>query len=201
MLALLLLAGTYFVAAIPFGLLIGRLAGVDVRRVGSGNIGATNVLRATGRGAAAATLLLDGLKGAAPVVIARLVPGAPPRLAVACAVVAVLGHCYPVYLRFRGGKGVATAAGALLALSPWAFALAVAAFAAVVGTTRLVSAASCAAAFAFPAAAWGLGEERAALGAAGVALLIVWRHRENLRRIAAGTEPRLGERAPRGGER
>jgi glycerol-3-phosphate acyltransferase PlsY len=187
-----LLIGAYALAAIPFGWLVGRLRGIDVRRLGSGNIGATNVLRASGRGPAAATLLLDALKGAAPVLVADALAGPEAWLPVAAGAVAVIGHCYPVYLRFRGGKGVATAAGAFLALSPWRRLIALGVFVAALAATSTVSVGSCAAALALPAAAWARGEGRIALGALPVAMLILWRHRDNLRRVMAGTEPRLG---------
>jgi len=120
----LLLALAYLAGSIPFGLFIARtLTGKDVRSVGSGNIGATNVARAAGKGAAAATLILDALKGLAPVLLARLVQDPRPfrsaaGLAAACGVLAVVGHCFPVWLRFRGGKGVATGLGVGLALAP-----------------------------------------------------------------------------------
>ncbi len=197
---LAILFGTYLLAAVPFGLLLGFAAGGDVRQLGSGNIGATNVLRAHGRWLGVTTLLLDGAKGASGVLVARwLSPElwTPP----AAALVAVVAHCYPVYLRFRGGKGVATAAGAFLILSPIGTLYSLVVFGAVLMATRLVSAASLAGTLAMPLIAWLLGLRLAAVAALLVALLIVWRHRENLRRLFRGEEARLGERHEAGGER
>lgn len=194
-----LLLATYLLAALPFGYLLGRAGGIDVRQVGSGNIGATNVLRARGAWAGGATLLLDGAKGAAGILAARAWFPEHPWLPIAAAVVAVTGHCYPVYLGFRGGKGVATAAGASLALVPLAALLSLAAFAAVVLWSRRVSLASLAGALTFPLFAWTLGRPDASVGGMAVGLLIVWRHRENIVRLARGSEPRV-ERSSRSRE-
>lgn len=119
---LLWIGFAYLCGSIPFGLLIGRAAtGKDVRTIGSRNIGATNVARAAGKGAAAATLLLDAVKGLVPVLLAaRFARSPPPMLVPSCAAAAVIGHCFPVWLRLRGGKGVATGLGVSLALAPWA---------------------------------------------------------------------------------
>jgi glycerol-3-phosphate acyltransferase PlsY len=195
MIELAVLLGTYLAAAIPFGYLLGRAGGVDVRRVGSGNIGATNVMRARGRWVGVVTLVLDAAKGAAGVLVARALFPAEHWMPVAAACVAVVGHCYPVYLRFRGGKGVATGAGAFLALSPLAALGSLGVFVLVVGTSRLVSLASVTAASSFPLLAWLVDGRRLALGGLAVALVVIWRHRENLRRLAAGREERLGSRA------
>jgi glycerol-3-phosphate acyltransferase PlsY len=192
---ILVLLATYLVAAIPFGYLLGRAGGIDVRRVGSGNIGATNVMRARGRWVGVLTLLLDAAKGAAGVLAARALFPPDHWVPLAAACVAVVAHCYPVYLGFRGGKGVATGAGAFLALSPLAALGSLALFGVVVGTSRLVSLASVAAAASFPLLAWLLDGRRLALGGLAVALVVLWRHRENLRRLAAGSEERLGSRA------
>lgn len=199
--ALLLLAGAYLVGSIATGVLIVRLLqGLDVRAVGSGNIGATNVLRAAGKRAALLVLLGDFAKGALPV-LAALWLGASPAVATAVAIAAVLGHLFPLFFGWRGGKGVATAAGALAVLLPLATFVACLCFAAAVIASRRVSLGSIGGALVLPIAGWFLPAagfaERAelaySLGAAGVALLVVLRHRDNLRRLVAGTEPRLGE--------
>ena len=180
------LAAAYLCGSIPFGLLIARIAsGKDVRAVGSGNIGATNVARAAGRPAAIATLLLDALKGLAPVLLAARTPGAPPMLASGCAFAAVLGHCHPVWLRFRGGKGVATGLGVSLALAPWA-ALAGAATWLVLYKLWHVSSVGSLAGVAVALAVASVTASRFSVyGLIGVSLLIVLRHRANIRRLLA----------------
>ncbi|GIW72465.1 MAG: glycerol-3-phosphate acyltransferase [Planctomycetota bacterium] len=194
--------GGYLLGSVPFGLLLGRWRGVDPRAHGSGNIGATNVLRLLGPGWGAACLLLDAGKGAAAVALAReLAVRQPELLAVLAGMAAVLGHVFPVWLRGRGGKGVATTAGALLALQPVALLAALAAFAAVVALTRYVSLGSIAAALVLPfahllsaSAPFGEGLPLTCAVFALSALVLV-RHRANLARLRAGTEHRLG--APR----
>jgi glycerol-3-phosphate acyltransferase PlsY len=191
LLALVLLPLAYLCGAIPFGLLLARRAGVDVRRRGSGNIGATNVARTAGTGLGVATLVADALKGALPVLVARGL-GAGLVLQAGTGLAALAGHVYPVTLRFRGGKGVATALGVLAVLSPPATAVAFIVFAAVVVLTRWVSLASILAATSTPAAAWLLGSPTPVVVASVLmAALVVWRHAENLRRLRAGTEPRF----------
>jgi glycerol-3-phosphate acyltransferase PlsY len=192
----LALAAAYLIGAIPVGLVVGRLfSGVDVRRRGSGNIGATNVLRTLGPAAAGLTLAGDVAKGYAAVALARGLDGAPAVAALA-AVLAVVGNCWPVYLGFRGGKGVATGLGAFLALIPWAVLAAAVVWGATTGVSRYVSLGSVAACVALPVAAALLGYALTVVGAAAAAaIIIVWRHRENLRRLRAGTERRLGQRA------
>jgi glycerol-3-phosphate acyltransferase PlsY len=187
----LVLAGVYLLAAIPFGLLVGRRGGVDVRRAGSGNIGATNVLRQRGYAAGVATLLLDAAKGAAGVALAQWID---PQgwLPYAAAAVAVLGHCYPVYLKFRGGKGVATAAGAFGLLSPELVGWSLGVFLLVLVLSRRVSPASMSAAVALPLLAWYQGPPALAMACLPVAAVVLWRHRSNLRRLLAGQEERLG---------
>jgi glycerol-3-phosphate acyltransferase PlsY len=204
------LAGAYLLGSIPFGLLLGRrLAGRDVRALGSGNIGATNVLRSAGKLAGILTLLADALKGAAGYLLARaLIPepvaGEPLAAGSLCLSAAlllpVLGHCYPVWLGFRGGKGVATALGVGLA-AWWPGALVCAAvFAATAAATRWVSLASLAAVAALPVAVALSPMQRGLLlpGALLLLLLVVLRHRSNIGRLLAGREPRLGERAGEG---
>jgi glycerol-3-phosphate acyltransferase PlsY len=188
----LVLLGGYLLGSIPFSFLVARLCGVaDVRAVGSGNVGATNVMRAAGRVAGVAAFALDAGKGAAATACALALAAAPPRPALA-AVGAVLGHMYPVWLGFRGGKGVATGAGAFLPLVPLASGAALATFALTLALTRYVSLSSIAGALCLALAAWLLGAPASVWRAAtGLALLIAWKHRANLQRLLRGTEPRL----------
>jgi glycerol-3-phosphate acyltransferase PlsY len=183
----------YLVGAIPVGLLVARAAGLgDIRTHGSGNIGATNVLRTLGWGAGALTLLGDVAKGALAVWLGGLVSG---DAAPAAAVAAVAGNCWPVFLRFRGGKGVATGLGALLTLVPLAVAPAAAVWLAITASFRYVSLGSVLAALCVPLGTVMLGYPwAAALASAVVAAIVVARHRENIGRLLSGTERRLGER-------
>ncbi len=185
----------YLAGSLPFAFLLARRAGVDVRRAGSGNVGAANVVRTAGAWRGIAVMSLDVAKGALAVFLAsRASAGSTlPALAAAAAVV---GHVYPVWLRFHGGKGVAVAAGVFAVLTPAATAVAAGLFLAVVWATRYVSLGSMAASVALPPAAWLTGEPGAVVAAAtGAALLILFRHRGNLRRLRAGTEWRVGARA------
>jgi glycerol-3-phosphate acyltransferase PlsY len=184
----------YLLGSIPFGLLLTRAAGVgDIRKIGSGNIGATNVLRTGRRGLAAATLLLDAAKGAAAVLLARAYGG--PEAALWAGFGAVLGHTLPVWLSFRGGKGVATGYGVLIAAA-WPVGLL--AGAVWLGMTALFrrSSASALTSFALaPVLALLLADPATALMALAMAVLIFARHHENIRRLLDGTEPRIGNRA------
>lgn len=193
----------YLAGSVPFAFLLARRAGVDVRRVGSGNVGAANVLRTAGISRAIAVMALDVSKGAAAVTLAQMVQGGAvlPALSGAAAIV---GHIYPVWLKFHGGKGVAVAAGAFAVLAPLATALAAALFLLTVWSTRYVSLGSVAATLAFPPIAWACETPATViLAAGGTGALILFRHRANLRRLRAGTERRLGARvrrtAPEGG--
>jgi glycerol-3-phosphate acyltransferase PlsY len=180
----------YLIGSVPFGLILTGMAGAgDVRRIGSGNIGATNVLRTGRKGLALATLALDVLKGALPVWLAYRYFG--PDMAVVAGLGAVLGHCFPVWLKFRGGKGVATAGGVLVALTPAVAAIAIGVFVLVVIATRYVSLASMLGATAAAPAAYLLGYAQAAELYLALALLIVVKHAGNVRRLARGTEARL----------
>jgi len=188
----LLLAG-YLLGSVPSGLLLVRWRhSRDIRLEGSGNIGASNVLRGTGFALGAVTLLLDASKGALASGLAhRLAAGRTP-FADAVALAAVLGHVYPPWLGFRGGKGVATACGAFGLLHPYPMLGALIAFAAGVGISRWVSVGSLAAVLAYPALAAWRGARGAELALAlAAALLILWTHRENMRRLALGTEAKL----------
>ncbi|PYQ08895.1 MAG: acyl-phosphate glycerol 3-phosphate acyltransferase [Acidobacteria bacterium] len=184
----------YLVGSIPFSYIVARRRGVDVRTVGSGNVGATNVMRSVGRGAGLAAFALDFLKGAAATLVAMSIErdGALPALAAATA---VLGHMYPVWLRFRGGKGVATGAGAFLPIAPVPTIAALVAFGLALAATRYVSVGSLVGCATLAALAFALGGPSAvAFAATATALLVLWKHRANLARIARGTESRLGAR-------
>jgi glycerol-3-phosphate acyltransferase PlsY len=194
MLALQVVAVAYLIGSIPFSFLVARAFGVpDVRRVGSGNVGATNVLRNAGRMAGALALVLDLGKGAAATALAgRLAPG-DAALPAAAAFAAVVGHMYPVWLRFEGGKGVATGLGAFAPLAPKAALGALFAFGLVAAATRYVSLGSGAGALAMAGLVLAArGRDPVALAAAATAALVVFRHRSNLRRILGGTERRMG---------
>jgi acyl phosphate:glycerol-3-phosphate acyltransferase len=181
----------YLLGSVPFGLVLTRLAGKgDVREVGSGNIGATNVLRAGGKGLAAATLALDCLKATAAILLAgRLWPGSESFAAAG----AIIGHLYPVWLRFRGGKGVATLLGVLIPLLPIAAAVYALVWLGLLLTVRISSVAGIAAALSAPIAAAVLGAKNLFPMLLGFALLVIWKHRTNIFRLRAGTEPRIGK--------
>ena len=194
--------GAYLLGSVSFSYLVVKMReGMDVRTVGSGNAGATNVLRAAGKGAAVLVLLLDIFKGVVAVVGARLLAAAPIVVG-AAAVAVVLGHVFPVFLGFRGGKGVATSAGAMGALAPAAMLFTLLVFVIVVYWKRYVSLGSMTAAAAFPLFAWTgqrLGwvaneDPWLIASSAVIALIVVVKHRTNLRRLLQGVEPRLGER-------
>ncbi len=200
------LAGSYLIGSIPFGYLIGKFKGIDIRTQGSGNIGATNVTRVIGKNWGRLCFALDLLKGAIPVVVANCLlddlswasRNTAGLLVVLTAFIVVVGHIYPIYLGFKGGKGVSTAAGAILALNPLAVLCAAAVWGIVFFSSRYVSLASICAAVALPAAAWALSRF------AGVsftrpemilllvfALLTVVRHISNIKRLLNGTESRF----------
>jgi glycerol-3-phosphate acyltransferase PlsY len=194
-------AAAYLFGSIPFGLVLSRLfAKVDIRRQGSGNIGATNVARVCGWPLAVLTLAGDLLKGFLPVyaacLLAASIDAAPAAYPAAVALAAFGGHLYPLYLKLKtGGKGVATAAGAFLALSPKALLAALGAFALVVLITRRVSAGSLAAALALPLAAWWASQSAVLCACAAVfSAFIVGRHRTNIVRLLNGTEPVISGR-------
>jgi glycerol-3-phosphate acyltransferase PlsY len=189
MTAILVAVLAYLLGSIPFGLVLTRLAGAgDIRKIGSGNIGATNVLRTGRKGLAAATLLLDGGKGALAVLLARHF-GADMALLAAAA--SFIGHLFPVWLGFKGGKGVATALGVLLALS-WPVGLtACLVWLLVAVTLRYSSLSALIAIGTSPLVAWGLAGGRVALLALFLAVLVIIRHRANIERLVAGTESRI----------
>lgn len=180
----------YLLGSIPFGVLLTRMAGAgDLRSVGSGNIGATNVLRTGRKGLAALTLVLDGAKGAAAVLLVRAIWPGNEGLA---AVGALLGHLYPLWIGFRGGKGVATFFGIMAALH-WQSSIGYAlVWIGVLALTRYSSVAGMSAALLAPVAAAVSGRFDLSLLYLGFGLLIFWKHRANLERLFAGTEPRVG---------
>lgn len=186
----------YLIGSIPVGFLVARATGgLDIRGKGSGNIGATNVLRTLGPFPAALTLLGDVAKGYVAVRAAEVI-GPEPAWGAAGALLAIVGNCWPVFLRFKGGKGVATALGAFLALTPRAILPAAGVWIVFIAAFRYVSLASILACLALALGAWLFGYPQMYTGAAAcAAALIVWRHRENVERLLSGTERRLGERA------
>jgi acyl phosphate:glycerol-3-phosphate acyltransferase len=182
----------YFLGSIPFGLLLTRGAGLgDIRNIGSGNIGATNVLRTGRKGLAAATLVLDALKGVAAVLIGVRLSG--HEAALWAGLGAVLGHLFPIWLGFKGGKGVATSYGVLIAAF-WPVGLAAGAVWLVVAKlARLSSLAALVSFAAAPILAWGLADGDLVKLSLAIAVLVYVRHHANIRRLLAGTEPRIGQ--------
>ncbi|HEY3092220.1 MAG TPA: glycerol-3-phosphate 1-O-acyltransferase PlsY [Vicinamibacterales bacterium] len=184
----------YLFGSIPFALLLTRPRGIDLRDVGSRNIGAANVLRTAGVVPAIAVMLLDGAKGAMAVLAARLMSD-DPAVVMTAGLAAIVGHVYPAWLRFRGGKGVAASAGVFAMLAPVATAIAALVFVATIIVTRFISAGSIAGALALVvAAAAGNVPGPIVAGAIAAAILVVHRHRDNLARLVAGTERRIGLR-------
>src|SRR6266705_4407131 len=199
-----LLVGSYFLGSIPFGYLAGRLVGIDIRQAGSGNVGATNVVRVLGKRYGYPVFALDFLKGFGAGKIALLVaPGRPAEwnspeiFGILAAISSVLGHLYPPWLKFKGGKGVATSAGALLELTPAATLIGVAIWIIVFWLTRYVSLASITAAVVLPIVILVVRSHDPNNGkplvysSACVAAVVIWRHRSNLSRLIRGTEPRF----------
>ena len=206
---LLIVVVSYLLGSIPFGYLLVRIfRGEDVRQTGSGNIGATNVARTGSKGLAIVTLLLDALKGYVAVAhvfhfashhpdhVPDFGPHAVYILAALAALFALLGHMFPIWLRFKGGKGVATAVGAFLGIAPAAIAVVLVLFVAIAAVTRYVSLGSMVGAAVFPPAAWWLNPETRSpmvmLLIAASSLLIIARHKDNIRRLLAGNENRFG---------
>lgn len=208
-LAALALVLSYLFGSVPFGFLMVRfLKGEDLRRLGSGNIGATNAMRALGRPLGVVAFLLDFAKGFVPVALLApaftVTAGVDPSwLAVGCGAAAVLGHVFPVYLGFRGGKAVATGCGAIVAIDPWIFVLSGLAWLATLALTRFVGLASVLMGVAFPVVAALRSRSQpygveVVLATGALATLILLRHRSNLKRMLDGTEPRIGRGSPGG---
>lgn len=188
--ALLAIALGYLLGAVPFGVLLTRFAGLgDVRMIGSGNIGATNVLRTGNKGLALLTLLLDGGKGAAAFLIAQQIA---PDVAPLAGAAAFLGHLYPVYIGFRGGKGVATFAGLLLAMNLLVGFLFVATWLIVLAVFRMSSLSGLVAALLTPLYAWFLADERLVILSGALTIAIIFKHEANIRRMLKGEEPQVG---------
>ena len=201
---ILVAVGAYLLGSIPFGFLAAKARGMDIRKAGSGNIGATNALRVLGKPAGISVLLLDALKGYAAVqwLVLALPPLIGPgpeemnHLRVVAGVFAVLGHNYTCWLKFKGGKGIATTAGVYLALAPWALLVGLVVFLLVVAVTRYVSAGSISAAVALPATVWIMHPDDLFLNIVTTALgfLAIFKHKSNIQRLMAGTENRLGQK-------
>ena len=196
--------GSYLLGSIPFGYLVGKIGGIDIRKIGSGNIGATNVVRVLGKRYGYPVFVLDFLKGFGAVKIsisiatdARLEWGSPEIFGVLAAVASVIGHSFPVWLKFRGGKGVATSAGALFGLVPLAALIAVVIWLLVFWFTRYVSVASLVTAVALPLVILIMTRLNQIQGNAlfysslGIAAVVIWRHRSNFSRLMRGSEPRF----------
>lgn len=188
LLLILLLAGAYLLGSVPTGLLLGKAYGIDVRKEGSGNIGATNLYRTVGRNVGVMTLVGDCLKGLLPVLVMKF-SSLPADYAAWVGLAAFLGHVFSVFLKFRGGKGVATALGVFLALSPLAVAIALGVFVVLMLVWRYVSLGSIAAAAVMPIAVWALDGGRVmSIVTMLIAVIVIIRHLENIRRLVAGTE-------------
>ena len=184
----------YLLGSIPFALLLTRRQGIELRNVGSRNPGAANVLRALGVGPAVGVMLLDAAKGTVAVTVARFISD-DIAVVTSAGIAAIVGHIYPVWCRFRGGKGVAASAGVFAALAPMATAIAVLVFVATTAATRFISAGSIAGAVALPvAAAVGNAPNPVEAGTLLAAALVIVRHRDNVSRLMAGTERRIGLR-------
>ena len=191
--SLLAIMAGYLLGSVPFGLVLTRMAGLgDIRAVGSGNIGATNVLRTGNKPLAAATMLLDIGKGALALALAGWLWDGDAGLFAGFG--AMLGHAFPVWLGFKGGKGVATGGGVLLAAGWWLGLGAALVWLAMALVTRISSASALAACAAAPAIAAVAGRWDLAAFSAGIALLVAWRHKANIARLLAGTEPRIGRK-------
>ncbi len=194
----------YLLGSIPTGFLVAKAKGIDIRAVGSGNIGATNAMRVLGKPAGIFVLFMDALKGfAAAAWLVALVlkfftiaPEQVEPLQIVAGIAAVLGHNYTCWLKFKGGKGIATSAGVYLALAPWAVLVALIVFILAVLLTRYVSVGSIASAIALPAAVWVMTPHATLLGIVTTALglLAIYKHRTNIKRLMAGTENRFGKK-------
>lgn len=191
MVTVLLLLFAYLLGSVPIGYVLGAVSGVDVRKSGSGNVGATNVARVVGKTQGLLTLIGDAAKGFIPVYLCYSL-GFNSAITSMVGAAAFLGHLYPVFLKFQGGKGVATALGIFLALGPLVTGILLAVFLAVALVSRIVSLASIAAAAVAPLSFWLLGHPPDIVGLSlGMALMVIFRHRGNIQRLLAGAEPRF----------
>jgi len=191
------LALAYLLGAVPFGLLVARTRGIDIRTQGSGNIGATNVFRCVGKGWGIFTLVLDALKGFIPAYFFPMLVNEDPVFGVLFGVAAIVGHTFPLYLKFKGGKGVATSAGMILGVAPFSVGVAIAVFVLTVVISRYVSLASIFAAIAVGVTVWfdpNLENMVVQSALSLMALLVVWLHRANIKRLLNGTESRFGKK-------
>lgn len=195
---------SYLLGSIPTGFLVAKAKGVDIRSVGSGNIGATNVFRILGKGAGIFVLTADAAKGALAVLLIAPTQSNPnewggllPHLPALAGICAILGHNYTCWLKFKGGKGIATTAGVFAALAPAAFGIALATWLVVFAVSRYVSLASIVAAVALPLAVWLTGNGALLIGvSAALGALAVYKHKANIERLRAGTENRIGAKKP-----
>ena len=187
---------SYLIGSIPTGYLVAKARGVDIRSVGSGNIGATNAFRVLGKTAGITVLLVDAIKGYLACRFVAFGPGAPSEMhQMIAGLFAILGHNYTCWLRFKGGKGIATTAGVLLALAPIGFAVAIATFLIVLGLSRYVSLGSIIAAIVLPFGVWlGGGSVRMISLMAFLGGMAIYKHRSNIKRLMAGTESRIGQK-------
>jgi len=188
---ILIIVFAYLLGSVPTGYILGSWAGIDVRKAGSGNIGATNVARVIGKRQGILTLIADVAKGFVPVFLASHLNPSSDLIALT-GLAAFLGHLYPVFLKFRGGKGVSTALGVFLGVAPWATAILAVIFTVAMLTSRTVSLSAMIAAAAAPIALWWFSYPAVFVAMSVVlALLIIWRHRANIGRLLAGTEPKF----------
>lgn len=184
---------SYFIGSIPTGYLWAKARGIDIRTVGSGNIGATNVMRTLGKGPGITVLLIDALKGFVPVFFAPRIFGASSNLQIVCCVSVIAGHNWTCWLKFKGGKGIATSAGALLAMLTLPLLCALGVWLVVFAVSRYVSLASIIAAAALPVATWCLKRELVWFTAI-LAAVAIYKHKSNIQRLLAGTENRVGKK-------
>jgi glycerol-3-phosphate acyltransferase PlsY len=186
----------YLLGAVPFGLLVAKSQGVDIREKGSGNIGATNVFRVVGKGWGIFTFVLDALKGFVPAYLFPILGNVDPEFGVLFGFSAIIGHSFPVYLKFRGGKGVATSAGMLLGVAPLAVGVGFVCWVLCMLLSRYVSLSSIVAAIAVAITIWIQGDKPLLVKVAltALAVLVVWLHRANIKRLLNGTESRFGKK-------
>lgn len=193
---LLLTILSYLLGAVPFGLLVANTRNIDLRSQGSGNIGATNVFRVVGKGWGIATFILDAMKGFIPAFFFQRLGGLSPSYGILFGVAAILGHMFPVYLKFKGGKGVATSAGVLLGIAPFAVSAAFACWLICMVLTRYVSLSSIIAAVAVAVTVW-MEEDQGRvvkITLTAMSILVIWLHRANIKRLINGTENRFGKK-------